>query len=93
MTNGSRISPQDAQEAISFIADHKTVQVSEFRKGGLAKLESKARHTLPELREIRGNLRSGPCETRAKLHIPLPKELLKTQRKAPNGVANLRTAP
>ena len=58
MTNGSHILPRDAQEATDFTAQHKSMQISDFRQGQRRNPESQARHLLLELRRKRGNLKS-----------------------------------
>ena len=61
--------------AISSISERRSLQILDFRIG---KLESRARHLLPELCEIGGNfLRTGRIKTRARLHSPLLGEILR----------------
>ena len=79
MADGARILAQDVREAIRFLAERRTTQISDFRKGEQEKPASKVRLLSPELREIRKNLGSDPCDTRAKLHIPRLKELLESR--------------
>ena len=69
--------PQDARDALSFIAGDKSANISTFRRGEDVKLESAARRLLLELQKIRTSPSSERRETRAKLSTLLPEGLLK----------------
>ena len=75
--NGPRVLPNDAQAAIRFIAGRGSLRTVEFRRYRLAKLECNAERFTLRPNEIRDGLAIERVETRARLHTPFLRELLR----------------
>ena len=78
---GHRIIPDDLQEAVSFITQRGRAGIKGFWIKQLSRIQQRAHELMPILHQLRASADPSREPSRARLHVPLLKELL-----AENGV-------
>ena len=79
MNEGEEIFPQDIQEAISFMANKSSEEMLEFWQTTVGVLAERAYVLMPQLVQMRNELKEEELATRARLHLPLLAELLEQE--------------
>ena len=76
MDTGYHILPEDVQEAISFISHRGSTGIRAFWLKQLARIRQRARELMPPLHQLRAAVEPSKEDSRARIHVPLLKELL-----------------
>ena len=76
MDTGFHILPEDVQEAISFIAHRGSAGIRAFWLKQLAQVQQRAQDLMPILQRLRATVEPSKEASRARIHVPLLKELL-----------------
>ena len=76
METGLHILPGDVQEAISFIAHRGSAGVRAFWLKQLSRIQQRAQELMPILQQLRATAEPSREALRARIHVPLLKELL-----------------
>ena len=76
MDTGYHILPEDVQEAISFITHRGSAGIRAFWLKQLARIQQRARELMPFLHQLRAAVEPSKEGSRARIHVPLLKELL-----------------
>ena len=76
METGFHILPEDVQEAISFITHRGSAGIRAFWLKQLTQIRQRARELMPFLHQLRATVEPSKKASRARIHVPLLKELL-----------------
>ena len=76
METGFHILPEDVQEAISYVSHRGSTGIRAFWLKQLAQIQQRARELMPILQQLRATVEPSKEASRARIHVPLLKELL-----------------
>ena len=76
METGFHVLPEDVQEAISYISHRGSAGIRAFWLKQLAQIQKGARELMPILHQLRATVAPPKEASRARIHVPLLKELL-----------------
>ena len=76
MDTGFHILPEDVQEAISYISHRGSSGIRAFWLKQLAQIQQRAQELMPILQQLRATVEPSKEASRARIHVPLLKELL-----------------